>query len=125
MTQSILVSVKKVMGITSADESFDLDLTMHINAIFSTLHQIGIGPEEGYQIEDASDMWEDFLGVDPRLNFVKTYVYLRVRLIFDPLQNPSVIESMNKQIQELESRMSILREGDSWQDPFVPAAPTY
>jgi hypothetical protein len=143
VADSILTNVKKIVGITEADTSFDPDIIMHINTVFSVLTQLGIGPTAGFMIEDASPTWDDFLGVrqtgqlqtdgtvvytdqqltsaDKLLNMVKTYVYLRVRLIFDPPQTSFVIESLNKQIEELEVRISIVREGESWVDP-IPAA---
>lgn len=139
MADSILTSVKKIVGITELDTSFDTDIIMHTNTVFSVLNQLGIGPVAGFMIEDATPTWDDFLTVrqveadgasvytdqqlaeaDKRLNMVKTYLYLRVRLMFDPPQTSFVIESMNKQIQELEVRMSIVREGDSWVDPAPP-----
>lgn len=140
MADSILTSVKKIVGVTELDTSFDPDIIMHTNAVFSVLNQLGIGPTAGFMIEDATPTWDDFLSIrqvraegsnvyplytdqqlqeaDKRLNMVKTYLYLRVRLLFDPPQTSFVIESMNKQIQELEVRMSIVREGDSWVDPM-------
>lgn len=136
MAESILTSVKKIVGVAELDTSFDPDIIMHTNAVFSVLNQLGIGPVAGFMIEDSTPTWDDFLSVrqvetdgatayedqqlaeaDKRLNMVKTYLYLRVRLMFDPPQTSFVIESMNKQIQELEVRMSIVREGDSWVDP--------
>lgn len=119
MADSILTSVKKIVGIVEADTSFDPDIIMHTNTVFSILTQLGIGPADGFMIEDSTPTWDDFLAGDNRLNMVKTYLYLRVRLLFDPPQTSFVIESLNKQIQELEVRMSIVREGDAWVDPMV------
>lgn len=120
MATSMLTNVKKIVGLAEADTSFDPDIIMHTNAVLSVLTQLGIGPEDGFMIEDATPTWEDFLVGDKRLNMVKTYVYLRVRLLFDPPSTSFVIESLNKQIEELEVRMSIVREGDSWVDPNPP-----
>lgn len=121
MAQSILTSVKKILGIAESDDSFDVDIVLHINSVFSILDQVGIGPDGGFVIEDAEPTWDDFV-TDKRLNSVKTYVYLRVRLLFDPPNTSFVIESMNKQIAELEWRLNVVREGDSWVDPDpVPA----
>jgi hypothetical protein len=117
VAQSILESTKKVLGIGSADDSFDLDILLHVNSVFSTLNQIGIGPDEGFMIEDSTETWDAFIGTDLRLNAVKTYVYLRVRLLFDPPSTSFVIESMNKQITELEWRLNVQREGEAWIDP--------
>lgn len=114
MADSILTNVKKIVGIVELDTSFDPDIIMHINSVFSVLTQLGIGPDEGFMVEDSTPTWDDFLDGDKRLNMLKTYVYLRVRLLFDPPQTSFVIESLNKQIEELEVRMSIVREDDEW-----------
>lgn len=120
---SILDSVKKALGIDKNYTAFDVDILMHINTVFATLHQLGIGPAAGFAIEDATTTWIDFLSDDPRLNNVKTYVYLRVRVVFDPPGGSyHMLNSMNQQIQELEWRISIRREDDSWVDPSPPVA---
>lgn len=118
MAQSILNSIKKVIGLVEEDHSFDVDILLHTNSVFSTLTQLGVGPVTGFEIEDDSTMWDTFLGDDPRANFVKSYVYLKVRLLFDAPSNPSVLTSMNEQIKELEWRINVLMEGDSWTDPL-------
>jgi len=123
LVTSILTNVKKLVGLAEADTSFDPDIIIHINAILAVLTQLGIGPEDGFTIEDAEPTWRDFLNDDKLMNMAKTYVYLRVRLLFDPPSTSFVIESLNKQIEELEVRMSIVREGDSWVDP-MPATVT-
>jgi hypothetical protein len=121
VAQSVLISVKKILGIAESDTSFDIDVVLHINSVFSILDQVGIGPPGGFLIEDSTATWDDFV-TDKRLNSVKTYVYLRVRLLFDPPNTSFVIDSMNKQIAELEWRLNVVREGDSWTDPDpVPA----
>lgn len=117
MAQSILISVKKILGIAEDDTSFDVDIVLHINTVFSILNQIGIGPTDGFMIEDSTSTWDTFMGPDKRLSPVKTYIYLRVRLLFDPPNTSFVIESMNKQVAELEWRLNVIREGDSWTDP--------
>ncbi len=111
MTDSILTSVKKVLGLTEDYEEFDQDIIMHINSTFSTLHQLGIGPTDGFMIEDAEDVWDDLLSGDNRLNSVKTYVYLKVRSIFDPPTVGAVLTAMGEQIKELEWRLNVAREG--------------
>ena len=116
MADSILTSVKKIVGITELDTSFDPDIIMHTKTVFAVLNQLGIGPNDGFVIEDTTPTWGDFLAGDNRLNMVKTYLYLRVRLLFDPPQTSFGIESLNKQIEELEVRMSIVREEDAWID---------
>jgi len=122
VTESILNSVKKVLGVASDVTHFDLDIMMHINTTFSTLNQLGIGPDEGYMIEDSSASWDAFLGSDPRLNNVKTYVYLRVRTLFDQPQTSFLNDAMKKQIEELEWRLNVYREGTMWTDPTLTTA---
>lgn len=117
MTDSILNSVKKILGLPESYTPFDPDVTMHINSAFSTLEQLGIGPIGGYMIEDESAVWDAFLGADPRLNSVKTYVCLRVRMLFDPPQTAHLIAAMKEQIQELEWRLNVHIEQTIWVDP--------
>jgi hypothetical protein len=119
---SILTDVKKTLGLAADYTAFDLDVTLHINTALSTLTQLGIGPDEGFMITDASDDWEDFIGDDARLNSVKTYVYLRVRLLFDPPASYHFLTSYKEQIAELEWRLNVTRENDDWVDPN-PAPP--
>lgn len=102
---SILTSVKKVLGIGEDYNYFDVDLIMHINTVFSILNQLGCGPEDGFAIEDDSAVWSDFLPDGMKLEMVKTYVYQKVRLIFDPPLGSAVIESVNRSISELEWRI--------------------
>lgn len=114
---SILTSTKKVLGIEENYTAFDVDILMHINSVFSTLHQLGIGPIEGFAVDDATAMWSHFLGTDPRFNSVKTYTFLKVRILFDPPGTSYLIESLRKQAEELEWRLNVTREGDDWAQP--------
>jgi hypothetical protein len=114
---SILTSVKKILGIDEDYTAFDEDIIVHINTVFSTLNQLGIGPNVGFAIEDDTATWDDLLGTDLRLNSVKSYTYLSVRLMFDPPTTSYLIESMNKQVKELEWRINTYREEESWTDP--------
>lgn len=104
---SILTSVKKMLGIPEEYEQFDMDIIMHINSVFMILTQLGVGPEEGFAIADKTDEWDDFIGDNVLLELVKSYVYLKVRLIFDPPQSSSIIEAMNRQINEFEWRINV------------------
>lgn len=110
MDESILNSTKKVLGIDASYTAFDPDITMHINSVFSTLQQLGVGPVEGFEITGVEEKWSDFI-TDKRLNSVKTYVYLRVRLLFDPPATSFHQESMQNQIKELEWRLNVQTEG--------------
>lgn len=107
---SILTSIKKLLGITEEYDDFDADVIMHINSVFMTLRQLGIGPEQGFSISDGSAIWADFIPEDSTLEAVKSYVYLKVRLLFDPPQNSFVIESINRQINEFEWRLNVAAE---------------
>ncbi len=126
MSDSILTSTKKVLGIEADYTVFDVDVTMHINSIFTVLAQLGIGPVNGFMISDAVATWEDFLGEDLNLNSAKTYVFLRVRLLFDPPTTPFHINAVQEQIKELEWRLNAHREASSWFAPApVPDSPIY
>lgn len=105
--ESILTSIKKLLGITEAYEHFDSDIVMHINTSLSTLSQLGVGPSTGFFIEDKLATWNDFVPNSVLVNLAKQYVYLKVRLVFDPPQSSTVIEAMNRQISELEWRMNV------------------
>jgi hypothetical protein len=120
MITSILTSTKKVLGISEEYTAFDEDIIMHINTAFSTLNQIGLGPAEGFQIVDATAVWSDFLAGDIRLNNVKSYMFMRVKLMFDPPSTSYLITSMQNQINQLEWRLSIEREDTAWVDPNPP-----
>lgn len=107
---SILASIKKLLGIPEEYEHFDADVIMHINSAFSVLTQLGVGPEEGFHIKDASTTWFEFLYDDPRLEFVKTFVHLKVKLGFDPPLSSAAIEAINRQVSELEWRINVAAE---------------
>lgn len=115
MEDSILTTVKKTLGLDEEYTAFDLDVTLHINSILSNLNQIGVGPVNGFQIEDESTTWGDFLGDDPRLNNVKSFVYLKVRLLFDPPATSFAIEANERLAKELEYRIYTTMEVDKWQ----------
>lgn len=120
---SILNSVKKILGLDPDYKAFDPDVLMHINTTFVTLNQLGVGPEAGFMIEDDVPTWDTFLGTDPRLNSVKSYVCLKVRMLFDPPQTSHLVEAMNRQAEQLEWRISVHRESESWVNPMPPVIP--
>lgn len=123
MTDSILNSIKKNLGVDQADTSFDLDITMHTNSVLATLHQLGVGPVNGFMIEDASQTWTQFIGDVKVLNAVKSYVYLRVRLLFDPPTTSFAINSFEKQIAEFEWRINVAVETPGTTIPPAPTPP--
>lgn len=104
--ESILTSIKKLLGISEDYTQFDSDLIMHINTVFLNLTQLGVGPEEGFSIQNENDAWSDFIDNNTQLQAVKSYMYLKVKLLFDPPLSSSVIESMNRMIAELEFRLN-------------------
>lgn len=106
MEESILISIKKLLGITKDCKDFDIDIITHINTAFITLNQLGIGPEEGFMIEDDVAVWNDFIGDNKKLNSVQTYIYLKVKLVFDPPLNSTVMEANKQMINELEWRLN-------------------
>lgn len=103
---SILTSVKKMLGIAEEYDHFDADLIMHINSVLTILGQLGVGPDEGFFIEDDGAEWTDFVSDMSNLQFIKTYVYQKVKLLFDPPQSASAIEALNRSISELEWRIN-------------------
>lgn len=105
MEESILTSVKKMLGIAKEYEHFDSDLIMHINSVLMILSQLGIGPVEGFLIEDETASWSDFIPEGKNLELVKSYMFLKVRLLFDPPLSSSVLEAMNRMINEFEWRL--------------------
>lgn len=117
MSESILTSTKKILGIEEDYTAYDVDILMHINSVFSTINQLGIGPVDGFSIEDADATWDAFLGSDLRLNSVKQYVYLQVRLFFDPPSTSYLVDAFKNQVKELEWRLNVVREEDAWIDP--------
>lgn len=111
MNDSILNDIKKLLGIMESYEHFDVDIIIHINTAFSTLTQLGVGPSDGFSITNKTETWADFIG-DDYLKFqsVKTYIYLKVRMIFDPPSNSSATEAIKSTISELEWRLNINAE---------------
>ena len=104
--ESILTSIKKLLGIAEEDTNFDQDLIMHINSVFMILTQLGVGPSKGFSIKDENDVWSDFIPEQSSLEAVKSYVYMKVRLMFDPPLSSAVADAINRNISELEWRLN-------------------
>lgn len=117
---SILSSVKKMLGLAEEDDSFDIDIIIHINSALSVLTQLGVGPKDGFSIRDATPTWTDFLSDDKLLDMVLSYVYLKVRLLFDPPSASSVLEAMQKNVDEFAWRIAIAAQKE---DPEIPEIP--
>lgn len=108
---SILTSIKKLLGISEEYTSFDQDIIMHINSVFSILtQQFGVGPSSGFSIEDDSVTWSDFIEDRTKFELIKTYIYMKVRLVFDPPTNSVVMESIKNTISELEWRITAIAD---------------
>lgn len=113
MSDSILISTKKAVDIPENYNVFDQNIIMYINGVFSTLNQLGIGPDEGFEIADSTSTWSHFLGGNAKFNFVKTYMFLRVKMLFDPPGTSFLQDAIKEQIKELEVRINIERENRS------------
>lgn len=107
MDDSILTSIKKLLGITAEYTHFDEDIVLQINSAFSVLTQLGIGPAEGFSIFDASTTWSQFID-DPKVNFAKTFVFIKVKLAFDPPTSSALIDSYNRQLDEITWRLTVV-----------------
>lgn len=106
--ESILTSIKKLVGVNEDCTDFDTDIVMHINTVFSGLKQMGAGPKEGFIIKDKYAVWSDYIPkTNKNLEMIKTYVYLKVRLLFDPPTISSLLESLQKLVEEYEWRISV------------------
>lgn len=119
---SILETVKKTLGIANDYTAFDLDVMTHINSVFSILNQLGIGPEDGFMIEDNTATWSDYQEPDKRLNIIKSYIYLRVRLLFDPPTLGYINTALENQIKEFEWRLDVMKNSIVNPPPVVPVS---
>jgi hypothetical protein len=109
--ESILTSIKKMLGIDAKYTQFDADIIMHINSVFTTLTQLGVGPSTGFYIEDDTAEWLDFIPDLATMQSVKTYMYMKVRIIFDPASlGSATLAAFERQIQEFEWRLNVLAE---------------
>ena len=107
MPNSILTSIKKLLGITEEYTHFDPDIIMHINSVFMILSQLGVGPVERFSISDSTSTWDEFVTDSQNLEAIKSYMHMKVKLLFDPPQSSAVIEAMNRMISELEWRLNV------------------
>jgi|SRR4051794_22419339 hypothetical protein len=110
MEDSILISTKKILGIAEDYNAFDLDVITHINSSLAIVNQLGVGPVDALAIEDELTDWNELVLPQNQLSLVRTYIFLRVRMLFDPPGTSFLIDAMNKQIQEHEQRLSYMRE---------------
>lgn len=116
MTDSILTTIKKLLGITEEYEHFDQDIIMHINSVFMILTQLGVGPSNGFRISDKTATWDEFIEEGTNLEAVKSYVYMKVKLLFDPPISSTVMDCINRMISELEWRLNVAVESSGKED---------
>ena len=107
---NILSSIKKLLGIPTEETAFDSDIIMHINSVFMILNQLGIGPTDGFTISDDYALWSDFIPDGQNLELVKSYMYMKVRLMFDPPSSSAVLSAMEKSSSEFEWRLNVQAE---------------
>ena len=107
--ESILDTVKKLLGIQAEYTNFDEDIIVHINTAFATLNQLGVGPAEGFYVDDKTVFWDEYI-TTVNMQMIKSYIYLKVRILFDPPTSSVLMDSMNRSIAELEWRLYL--EGD-------------
>ena len=107
---NILSSIKKLLGIPTEETAFDSDIIMHINSVFMILNQLGIGPSDGFTISDDYALWSDFIPDGQNIELVKSYMYMKVRLMFDPPSSSAVLSAMEKSISEFEWRLNAQAE---------------
>jgi hypothetical protein len=113
--ESILLSIKKLLGVSAEYEHFDPDILMHINTVFVILHDLGVGPKEGFSISDSDAVWVDFIDPDEDISvaMVKSYMHARVKLLFDPPVSSTHVETLNRVINEFEWRLNSRAETTS------------
>ncbi len=116
MEESILKTIKQLIGCPDDFEQFDLDLIVHINSAFATLTNLGVGPKEGYRITGADNAWSEFEDDAQKLSLIKDYVYIKTRLLFDPPISGSLMDSLKEQLKEMEWRLYILYDPISEDD---------
>lgn len=108
-SESILDSIKKLIGIEDTETYFDSDIVTGVNSAFSSLNQIGIGPDDGFSISDSTKVWNDYLTDVRTLELVKSYVHLKTKLLFDPPSSSSIVDIINKEISEFEWRLNVIK----------------
>lgn len=109
--ESILETIKKMLGYDRDYTFFDTDILAYINGVLTTLNQLGVGPEEGFFITGYNETWNDFLKNSKKLNAVITYIFIETKILFDPPSSSFVLEALKEQSKELEWRLEVQAEG--------------
>lgn len=110
VNDSILATIKKMLGLDDEYTPFDMDIVVHINAAFMTLCQMGVGPKDGFEVRNYEQTWDDFLINHVMLGAVKTWVYLQVKMAFDPPTNSFVMDAMKTQSDQILWRLNVQAE---------------
>lgn len=118
MDESILTTIKALLGLESDYDAFDGEILVFINTSFLALRQLGVSSAEGFSVKDSTETWTDLLGTTVDLDAVKSYIYIKVRLLFDPPSSSYVLDAFTKQLAELEFRINVTA------DPYVATTPT-
>ena len=108
--ESILTSIKKMLGIMEEYEHFDQDIIIHINSVFLILTQLGVGPPEGFAIKSKNEAWTDFVPENQKIESIKSYMYLKTKLLFDPPLSSAAMEAIYRSINEFEWRLNVQAE---------------
>lgn len=114
MEESILKTIRKMIGPSVSYDIFDTDLIVHINSAFMTLYELGVGTPQCFRITGETETWDDFIQGDSELEAVISYVYMKVRLVFDPPSTGYLVTSYEKRIQELEWRLNVMKDPGPW-----------
>lgn len=118
MAESILQTIKRMIGPSMLSNEFDTDLVVHINSVLFDLNELGVGPTEGFVVTGDTETWEDFLGPNVKnLEAVKTFIYLKVKMIFDPPTIGGVINAYEKLIKEYEWRINVMVDPGGYSPP--------
>ena len=108
---SILETIKKMLGLSAEQKEFDIDIIIHINSVLAKLNELGVGTEQTFSIQDDYALWDDFLIEDAAsFNDVKTYIYIKVKLIFDPPASSAAMKAMEEAAKEIEWRLNYKAE---------------
>ena len=117
MDDSILNTIKQMLGLDSDYDAFDTDVIIHINSALSTLSQVGVGPSIGFKITGPDEMWSEFIGYGINdLESVKTYVYCKVKMLFDPPASSFVMKAMEENCKEIEWRLNVASDPGDYRE---------
>lgn len=116
---SILGNIKKMLGVDVNDDAFDVDIMIHINSVFMSLNQLGVGPENVFSISGYAEVWTDFLADTTKVSAIKSYIYQKARLLFDPPTSSTLLDAITRQITEFEWRLNVQAEQGLYTIPPV------